>query len=107
MRTDMVRHKVQGGCMGRGIEAVRRAGTSDDGQAPHSPNLSRDIGFPNAHRRQQRAPPAAPSHHRSAPLRTSSSSSSINGDEARQLPKRDRTVWPRRNEFSLCVATQR
>ena len=68
--------------MGRGIEAVRRAGTSDNGQAPNSPNLSRDIRFPNDHRRQQRAPPAAPSHHRSAPLRTSSSSSSTGGVES-------------------------
>ena len=94
--------------MRRGIGAVRRAGTSGDGQAPHSPSLSRDIGFPNAHRRQQRAPAAAPSHHRSAPLRTSSSSSSIiNGDEARQRRKRDQTDRPRRNEFLLCVATQR
>ena len=63
--------------MRRGIGAVRRAGTSGDGQAPHSPTLSHGVGFPIARRQQQRAPPAAPSRHRSAPLRTSSSS---NGD---------------------------
>ena len=66
--------------MRRGIGAVRRAGTSGDRQAPHSPSLSHDVGFPIARRRQQRAPPAAPSRHRSAPLRTSSSRSSSNGD---------------------------
>ena len=92
--------------MRRGVEAVRRAGTSGDRQAPHSPCISRDIGFPDAHRRQQRAPPATTSHHRSAPLRTTTTTTSINGDEARQRRKRDRTDQPRRNEFLLCVVTQ-
>ena len=92
--------------MRRGIGAVRRAVTSGNGQAPHSPSLSHDIGFPIARRRQQRAPPAATSHHRSAPLRTTTTTTSINGDEARQRRKRDWTDQPRRNEFLLCVVTQ-
>ena len=91
--------------MRRGIGAVRRAGTSGDGQAPHSPSLSHGIGFPIARRQQQRAPPAAPSRHRSAPHQQQQQQQQRR--RARQQRKRDRTVWPRRNEFLLCVATQR
>ena len=72
--------------MRRGIGAVRRAGTSGDGQAPHSPSLSHDVGFPIARRQQQRAPPAAPSRHRSAPAAAAAAATATGAAAAQARP---------------------